>query len=177
MRASLRAAMILVGFVALILLWPVVSTESGRDRVALWNAEKPIEAIAAETSPGEDTGTQLKSSRFDYGSPDLNGATVEELGYFATKYADHHLNAEGTSKVRMARYVTREQFAALGFGCLADFSTIEQPPLALVILQGRFDFRGSVPGSSGAPPPAEDHDYYVVYVFDVWSASPLAMRV
>lgn len=110
-----------------------------------------------------------QASSYNYGARNLIGATPQEISRFAQQYAEHNLKLRGgTAQVLLNRSVKRQDLATLGIGCLPSSSTIEDPPLVLVILKGEFDF-GSMPGSQvagGAP------YTYIAYVFDTWSAQP-----
>ena len=109
---------------------------------------------------------------------DLVEASSEDIAGYAKLFASQQLKAKGDQEVRLVRNVTREQVAELGFGCLPDFSSIEQPPLILVILKGEYDFSSAMPG--GGPGRSEPllppgHKSYVAYVFDAWAAFPVLM--
>jgi hypothetical protein len=102
---------------------------------------------------------------------DLEHASPETISELAKNHAQTRLKAQGTTRVLLSRPITREQVANLGFGCLADFASIEEPPLALVILKGDFTFE-KMPGgrwSQGTRFP------YVVYVIDLWSGDPVKL--
>ncbi len=129
----------------------------------------PANVIATTTAMGN-------TRQFAMGSPNLVGASMQEFTQFAQNWTQQQLKAQGTPEVLLTRSVTREDVAALGLGCLPDFAAIEQPPLMLAILKGHLDFRGSVPGSANVQGPEPGSISYVAYVFDVWSASPVAMR-
>jgi hypothetical protein len=115
------------------------------------------------------------AGQFGYGTRNLVGATPEEIGRFAQQYAEHNLKISGdTPQVLLARAIKRPDLAVLGIACLPSSSTIEDPPLTLVILKGQFDF-SAMPGSA---PQAQsvvgtNSVYkYIAYVFDMWSAEP-----
>lgn len=109
---------------------------------------------------------------------DLVNVSAEEIGEYAKLFASQHLKAKGDQEIRLVRNVTREQVAELGLGCVPDFSSIEQPPLVLVILKGEFDFDNAFPGAISAAPENERESgkkSYVAYLFDAWAAFPAAM--
>ena len=129
--------------------------------------------------PTSDTSSQVnivvkdKPNRFPYGVTDLKGASPEEIGHFAQEYAKAEgLVWNGTPTVLLSLPITRDQYRALGLGCLPDFAAIEQPPLALVILKGDLEFSSSglIQSQSRRASGA-----YVGYVFDIWSARPVAL--
>lgn len=105
-----------------------------------------------------------QASRFHYGVRDLNGATPEEVGQFALEYVQHHLTVSGKPEVALARAIKPNDLPGLGLGCPIQFASIEEPPLTLVILKGKFDVSRVIRGQVG-------NEYlYVAYVFDHWSA-------
>jgi hypothetical protein len=136
----------------------------------------------AESVPTPDTSNQVNSTitekpnRFPYGVSDLKGASPEEVGRFAQEYAKAAgLVRSGTPAVLLSIPITREKYTALGLGCLLDFGTIEEPPLTLVILKGDLQF----PNSSLLPNRdvhQQEPAAYAAYVFDMWSARPVALQ-
>jgi hypothetical protein len=133
----------------------------------------------AASVPAPDTSSQVNSAakgkpkRFPYGVADLKGASPEEIGRFAQEYAQANgLVWNGTPTVLLSLPITRDQYTALGLGCLPDFASIEQPPLALVILKGDLEFpsSGLIKSQSRRASGA-----YAAYVFDIWSARPVAL--
>lgn len=109
-----------------------------------------------------------QSSRFEYGTSTLIGASPAEVGEFAVTYAQHQLVVHGTPEVLISRTVTREEIASLGLGCI-NFSSIEEPPLRLVIMKGDFDL-SHMPGTTSPAVKSTWQAHYVAYVFDAWAA-------
>jgi hypothetical protein len=129
--------------------------------VAGWNVVADSGATSNQDIAHVPTG---QASRFHYGVRDLNGAAPEEVGQFALEYVQHHLKVSGRPEVALAKAIKPNDLPALGLGCPIEFGTIEQPPLTLVILKGKFDISRVMRGQVG-------NDYlYVAYVFDHWSA-------
>lgn len=109
-----------------------------------------------------------QASGFNYGARNLIGATPQEISRFAQQYAEHNLKLRGgTAQVLLNRSVKRQELATLGIGCLPSSSTVEDPPLVLVILKGEFDFSSMLSSQVGGASYS-----YVAYVFDTWSAQP-----
>jgi hypothetical protein len=137
---------------------------------ALGTAVNPLDS---GTSSQVNSIVKEKPNRFPYGVSNLKGASPEEIGRFAQEYAQANgLVWNGTPTVLLSIPITRDAYTALGLGCLPDFAAIEQPPLALVILKGNLEFPSSgliqtqSKRASGA---------YAGYVFDIWSARPVAL--
>lgn len=109
-----------------------------------------------------------------YCDHNLVGKTVSEIGSFALQYVeDSHLVLSGTPEILLSRPLNPADFTALGLGCLPSYSTIEVPPLAMVILKGHF--RSNQLGTSLAEPSAaDDPPGYLGFVFDLWAGTPAA---
>jgi len=113
---------------------------------------------------------QPGQSRFD--SRDLRGASDAEFAQYALEWARWQLQPLNTPSVLLARAVTAEEMPQLGLGCTPNFMTIEEPPVMAAIIRGEFDFRGAGPGFRDIKPIA-GKEWYVLYIFDVWSARPV----
>jgi hypothetical protein len=101
-------------------------------------------------------------SYYHYGSRNLVGATTEQLAAFAKDYAKHQLQVLGGDvQVLHTSFIKKEDLPALGFDRIS-FASIEEPPLAFVILKG--DFAANTTKGSNFS--------YIGYVFDLWAASP-----
>jgi hypothetical protein len=138
-----------------------------------------ILSIIVLTAVAITAGSVMSSpGRFDYGTRDLKGATSEEVGRFAQQYAQHNLKVVGgTPQVVLARSVTREAVAKLNIACFPAPSTIEDPPLMLVILKGEFGPSGSSGPSTQSGTRIDVIDEYAAYVFDTWSAEPMFLSL
>lgn len=90
----------------------------------------------------------------------------------AVKFTETRLNVvSGVPVVRVLRHVTSAELPALGFQ--VRFSN-EEPPLALVILQGDFDvsnLRGV-----GRHPEVITRVRYIAYVYDLWAGYPALIQ-
>ncbi len=110
-----------------------------------------------------------------YCSHNLVGMTSQQIGLFAVDYARaNNYVRSGTPEILLSRSITRDQNTALGLGCLPDFATIEQPPLALVILKGDFDLNRLASGAAPPAPRTANKTEYLSFVFDLWAAEPAA---
>jgi hypothetical protein len=80
--------------------------------------------------------------------------------------------ASGTPQVILTRRVLASELPGLGipFGGRND----GDPPLALVILRGEFDFNQGFFGYRGKAPAAEARGSYVALVYDLWAQLPTA---
>lgn len=105
-----------------------------------------------------------------YCSRNLVSATSRQVGEFASELAASQLSPKGTTEVVLVRAITWEEAPELGLGCLPDFASIEDPPLALVILKGDLDLGSAVPGTA-ALPENKRRVQYVALVLDLWSAA------
>lgn len=113
-----------------------------------------------------------QSGRYSYGVSNLRGASPEQIGQYALEYVQHHLTVHGTPQVLLARAIKPGDMPGLGLGCPISISSIEEPPLTLVILKGSFDLRGTMLGRNSA-----GIEYnYVAYVFDQWSAGHMLFQ-
>jgi hypothetical protein len=99
---------------------------------------------------------------YHYGSRNLVGATTEQVAAFAKDYAKHQLQILGGDvQVLHTSFIKKEDLPALGFDRIS-FASIEEPPLAFVVLKG--DFAATI---------TEGNKFsYIGYVFDMWAASP-----
>ena len=124
------------------------------------------------------SGTQANdvanaATRYHYGVRDLVGASPQDVGQFAKEYfAANKYDVDGTARVLLSQAVTRDEFTSMGLGCLPSFNTIEEPPLALVISKGNFDLKAL--RRTGISAKASSSRHYVAFVFDIWSAQPVA---
>jgi hypothetical protein len=113
-----------------------------------------------------------QSGRFHYGVHNLIGASPEEVGRFAQEYIQaQHQVSDNTAQILLSRSVAKADIPTLGLGCPPEFAAMEEPPLMLVILKGKFNNGGFGLGM-GVP------DYnYASYIFDVWSAIPVDIKM
>jgi hypothetical protein len=119
--------------------------------------------ITISLSGSNAGGGTAGSSSYAYGARNLIGASPEQVAQFALQYVGNQVDTRGvTPQVLLSRPVKDEELPSLGFDCIV-FGTIEQPPLALVIMKGRFFVGGSMGGGGG-------EFEYLAYIFDVWSA-------
>ena len=94
------------------------------------------------TRPGAGVGANAAltleepPSTCGYCERNLVGATSEEIGEFVVDLAMTQLNPQGSPEVLAVRSIVWEESAQLGLGCLPDFASIEDAPLAVVILKG-----------------------------------------
>jgi|GEM_PF-3034878 len=119
-------------------------------------AKQPDKPFASPTSSGLN---------FVFGvSRNLVGASTEQIASFAQQYAKVQPGADGSEpRVLLVRFVKNEELNGLGIQCL-NFSAIEEPPLALVVLKGNFGT--TKPAADGSI----DHSSYEVLIFDLWAA-------
>jgi hypothetical protein len=95
----------------------------------------------------------------------LSPAEIGQAALDYTQAAGYVHN--GPTQVLLARAIKNEELPALGLGCPLEFGTIEEPPLALAIVNG--DLAPRLPGlTMGAPRPV----HYIGYVFDLWAGVP-----
>lgn len=175
MRRRTYVALVPISLIVLAIL--IVITLTAGSRTAQQQATVPALAVSTSVKesgtsfPTPDPTIMARVIRIHPKRTDLEHASPEVIGEVAKDHAQTHLRAQGTTSVLLSRPITREQVANLGLGCLAEFASIEEPPLALVILKGDFTFQ-SMPGggsSRGARFP------YVVYVIDLWSGAPVRL--
>jgi hypothetical protein len=96
----------------------------------------------------------------------LLNMTLDQLGDYAVDSLKTSGSLAGASpEVLLTRMITREDYPAVGLGCPPDPSSIEQPPLALVILKGNLRYNG--PGMQSTF--SESH--YAVIVLDLWAGA------
>ena len=138
------------------------SPQSGTLNIPV-NVSAAAPTIAVPSQPG----------RFMYGSRDLRGASDAEFAQYVQDFARHRLKAKNNVDVFLARAVTYEEMPQLGLGCTPNFMTVEEPPLMAAIIRGEFDFRDSGPGFRSIGASVAGEKWYVLYLFDVWSAQPL----
>lgn len=132
---------------------------------------RPVGALPA-INPAITTGPY----RFGFGVRNLIGATPEDVGRYAQEYAQaRRMIRTGTPDVLISRPVTRQEYTALGLGCLPDFAAVEQPPLMLVILKGDIDLNW-MPGPVGNIAEDGRKNNYAAYIFDVWSAQLVSFQ-
>ena len=96
--------------------------------------------------------------------PTVNPAT-DPLAQRALAHArEQSVVRSGEPTVRLSRSVTLPELRALGFGSW-NFTPGCEPPMHLVILQGDFDMRSSMPASlpTGVAIPAA----FIIYVYDL----------
>lgn len=105
-----------------------------------------------------------------YCSNNLVGKSAQEIGQYALEYErTNRYVRSGMPQVLLSRGITREEYTSLGLGCLADSDSIEQPPLALVILRGDFDLN-QFPGGMTVPiAQTTQRPIYMSLVFDLWA--------
>lgn len=155
--------------------WPTSSTTTG---VIANNTNASAGVPTASTEEKYKPVKEPKPASDKRKGRDLVNVSAQEVGEYAKLFASQHLKAKGDQEVRLVRNVTREEVTELGLGCIPDFSSIEHPPLILVILKGEFDFSNALPGASSKAPET-DHNpgkkSYVAYIFDAWAAFPAAM--
>jgi hypothetical protein len=98
----------------------------------------------------------------------LSKLSPNEVAQVALDYtkASGYVNS-GTPQVALARSVNNDELLKLDLDTIP-FSTIEQPPLVLVILKG--DFMVNMPRAvaNNGPRPAQ----YIGYVYDLWAGLP-----
>lgn len=171
-----RTYIVLVPIPLIVLTVLIVITLTAGSRTA---QQAAIPALAVSTSvketapslPTPDPTIMARVTKIHPKRTDLVHASPEAIGNLAKDHAQTRLRAQGTMNVLLSQPITREQVANLGLGCLPDFASIEEPPLALVILKGDFTFE-SMPGGrslQGTRFP------YVVYVIDLWSGAPVKL--
>ncbi|MGA7733351.1 MAG: hypothetical protein WCD37_18980 [Chloroflexia bacterium] len=128
------------------------------------------------TRPGAGVGANAAltleepPSTCGYCERNLVGATSEEIGEFVVDLAMTQLNPQGSPEVLAVRSIVWEESAQLGLGCLPDFASIEDAPLAVVILKGDMDLGSAVLGL-GSLPAEQRRVKYVAIVMDLWAAS------
>lgn len=170
-----RTYIVLVPIPLIVLAILIVITAGSRTA----QQQAAIPALAVSTSvketgtlpPTPDPTIMARVTKIRPKRIDLEHAAPEIIGELAKNHAQTFLRAQGTTSVLLSRPITREQVANLGLGCLVEFASIEEPPLALVILKGDFTFE-KMPGgrtSQGIRFP------YVVYVIDLWSGGPVRL--
>jgi hypothetical protein len=104
-----------------------------------------------------------------YCDRNLIGKTSDEIGQFTVDMAKLQLNVQGPLDVALVQSIKWDDTAALGLGCLPDFASIEDAPLALVILKGDIDISSIGAGFSSLPS-AKRQTTSVAFVMDLWSA-------
>ena len=96
----------------------------------------------------------------------LTTASPADIAQVALQTVNEEFSVRsGTPQIALSRSVTNDDLVAFGLRRV-DFSSIEQPPLALVIIKGDF-VNSNLPGTGVLS------DYrYVGYVFDLWAGVP-----
>ena len=148
-KRLMRSALYVIGpLVAVVLLFVLLSVMGG------------YAGTGSATATGKDN--------YVYGTRDLKGATPAQVGQFAVQYAlAQGAVRSGKPQVLLSRSVKRSDVSALGIACMGGSSTIEEPPLVLVIMKGDFRLKGGGGSSHALVAP------YLAYVFDVWAAEPM----
>lgn len=172
-----RTYIVLVPIPLIVLAILIVITFTAGSRTVQQQATVPALAVSTSVKvsgtslPTPDPTIMARVIRIHPKRTDLEHASPASIGELAKNHAQTFLRAQGTTSVLLSRPITREQVANLGLGCLPDFASIEEPPLALVILKGDFTLE-KMPGgrwSQGTRYP------YIVYVIDLWSGGPVHM--
>jgi hypothetical protein len=172
-----RTYVVLVPIPLIVLAILLVITLSTGPRTVQQQATVPALAVSASVKepatslPTPDPTIMARVTKIHPKRTDLVHASPETIGNLAKKHAQTRLRAQGTMNVLLSQPITREQVANLGLGCLPDFASIEEPPLALVILKGNFSFE-SMPGGESLQ---GTRFPYVVYVIDLWSGDPVKL--
>ena len=106
-----------------------------------------------------------------YCDGNLVGKTAAQVAEHALQYVQKRgIAHNGTPKILLVRSITREEYTGLGLGCLGEPITIEEAPLALVIMKGEinpdvFDY---------AHMPFLAAVMYLGLVFDLWTGNHTA---
>lgn len=175
MKPRIFIALVPIPLIVLAIL--IVITLTAGSRTAQQRAVIPAVAVSTSVKeigtslPTPDPTIMARVTKIRPKLTDLVHASPERIAELAKDHAQTRLRAQGATSILLSRPITREQVANLGLGCLADFASIEEPPLALVILKGDFTFE-KMPGgrtSQGIRFP------YVVYVIDLWSGIPVRL--
>jgi hypothetical protein len=127
--------------------------------------------VPTETKSGSNTPLTLipPPDTCGYCNRNLVGASSKQIGQVVLDYARAELDARGTTQLLLVRSIAWGDMPELGLGCLPDFASIEDPPLALVILKGDFNLAGGIPGAQSAPD-QQKRVTYVIQVLDLWPA-------
>lgn len=100
----------------------------------------------------------------------LLGLSPQEVAQFAVDMLMRRGEVTGgTPEVLLARSMQYNDCERLGLGCAPGFSSIEEPPLVLVLLKGNFQLR-----QPGFRNQFEDH-HYVALVYDLWAGFPTSI--
>lgn len=102
----------------------------------------------------------------------LVGADENEIGQFALDIANRSLHPRGNTAIAQVRPIKWDEAPGLGIGCLPDFASIEDAPLALVVLKGDMDF-GDINRGTQYLPEEERRVNFVVMVLDLWAGAPV----
>lgn len=147
----------------LLLLAATIVSLSACEQTASTSAA--VQAISADNKTKPFASPTSAGPSFEYGRVrNLVGASPEQIADFARQYAAARLTADKTEpQVLLSRFVENNELPNLGLPCLP-WPTIEEPPLALVVLKA--DFGESSRAVSGG----YDHSSYKVVVFDLWAA-------
>jgi len=101
----------------------------------------------------------------------LVNASPEQVGQIAIQMiTGEKAVRSGTPKLVLAQRTTWDKIASLGLGCQAH-SSLETPPLMLIILKGDFDASNQL-GMSMAGPNPQFYVTYILYVYDLWAGQP-----
>ncbi len=135
--------------------------------------------LTACTQPNSPTAAQAVSNKSGkpFSSPtpagppyeydkatNLVGASTEQIAIFAQQYAKAGATVDRSEpQVLLSRFVRKEELNSLGLPCI-NFDTIEEPPLAVVVLRGNFGY-GKL-----RPDGVMDLTSYKVQVLDLWAA-------
>lgn len=167
MRASiyrLIAGGLLVGCVLLILVANITKSENATHTSLLASIAQPtISAGATGVATFVVPTADVTHIKIHERSHMFDNASLEQVGQYVQQEAQGQLDAQGPSEVLLSRPVTYDEMPKLGLGCLGNSSSIEEPPLVLVILKG--DFIWNLPGDSSPT----GHFKYAVYVIDLWA--------
>lgn len=154
----------------------LVWSASLRNTTAANNVGTSSPGIAAQGDTAQPVTQLPPPPTCGYCVNNLVGKTTNEIGQYALKYAQNNqLVRSGAPQILLSRPITREEYTALGLGCLPEFAVFEQPPLDLVILKGDFDVNRF--GGARAPLRQEPNEtIYLGYVFDLWAGQPASWQ-
>jgi len=128
---------------------------------------KPAMLPTAEaTAPTSPVASPSRTAEYH----SLVNASTEEISKLAINYVEEKWRIAGRVKpeIVLARSITLDELTDLGLGNYS-FSSIEVPPMTLVIIKGEFNFSGQPRRVRLAAVPQIN---YVALVYDLWSGVP-----
>lgn len=128
-----------------------------------------LNSSASQPAPRKASTLPTPPPTCGYCTTELLDMSPEEIGVYVVDIEKTYGEVtNGTPEVLLSRIITRDDYSDLGLGCLPDYSSIEDAPLALVILKGDVRYRGPEYDSF------TQESQYAVIVLDMWAGGVTA---